>query len=87
MKCAGAIPRPVCGASQCAVDVFLSRSFVRDGRPETLLGNQPELIAGDDGRHVLRILGGSIRSCEAAADPSECAFYWGWTGQQLDKIR
>ena len=86
ITCAGSLPRPVCGASQCAIDVFLSSSFAKAGQPQTVYGATGTVIAGPAGRHILQIVG-RLATCSHAQNPNDCTFDWGWTGTEFDRLR
>jgi hypothetical protein len=86
ITCAGSIPRPYCGASQCAVDVFVSSAFRPGTRPETIYAAAVSVGPGPGGRDVLR-LAGRLANCRAPGAPPDCIFHWAWRNGTLERIR
>jgi hypothetical protein len=73
----------VCGASQCSVDVFLSRTFARSGQPEQLMGTSASLVPLSNGNQAV-VTGGNLASCQST---QACAFYWYWDGASFTQLQ
>lgn len=77
--------RPYCGASHCSIDIFLSRTFQRDGIYETLA------IGGGLERNVLGgldvTLGRGLSMCDDPAFGPGCTTRLRWTGASLEIIK
>lgn len=77
--------RPYCGASHCSVDLFLSRSFQREGIYETLaIGGK--LVRNAAGGLDVE-LGRGLASCDDPMFGPGCITRLRWTGAALDIIK
>ncbi len=86
VQCNGSLGRPYCGASQCAVDTFLSSVYPRTGAPESLYGAAVSLVQAPGGLAQLALVG-RLATCGDAADPNDCIFYWGWDGSAFRRLK
>ena len=76
VTCAGAMPRPFCGAANCSIDVFLSS---RGGQlAGEFLGIGYEVVPGPMGTRGLRF-GGTAGACARG----ECDFIFYWNGTEF----
>lgn len=82
ITCSVGAPRPFCGASNCAADVYLSRKFPQTGQAEIMLAVGVSLIPLDNGTEGLQ-LGGSLSSCHSAGKGNACTSIWYWDGSDL----
>jgi hypothetical protein len=86
ITCAGPVPRPYCGASQCAVDLFVSSAFRPGARPETIYAAAVSIGPGPGGLDVLQ-LAGRLANCREPDAPTDCIFHWAWRNGTLERIR
>lgn len=86
IECAGPYTRPFCGASQCAVDIFVSSVYRPGARPESLYAAAVEIGPGPEGRDVL-MLAGRLANCNEPGAPADCIFHWAWRNGTLERIR
>ena len=81
VTCLNGIPRPFCGASQCAAEAFVSSVLARRGAPIDFLGLGASLVPLTNGNMAVS-MGGSMSSC-AHIGKSDCAFLYYWNGNDL----
>ena len=85
IQCAGQMPRPYCGASQCAVDVFASSVYAPGTRPETIFAAAVTVVPWSDGRDLIQIAG-RLALCHQPDAPPDCLFLWGWANGELTRV-
>ena len=83
ITCRGSLPRPFCGASQCAVEVVLSSRELGEGQG-TLYAQAAELTPLSNGNMGLK-LGGSLGMCREFGRTA-CSFVWYWNGSSLEQL-
>ena len=85
LTCTTGFPRPFCGAANCSIDMFLSRSFPLTGKPYTRLAMSAELKKSPDGGDEIWF-SGTVRTCPAATRGTDCRHVWRWNGRELAKV-
>lgn len=85
IQCAGSLPRPYCGASQCAVDIFASSRYAPGSRPDTLYAAAVAVVPGPGGRDLVQIAG-RMALCQMPDAPPDCLFLWGWVNGELTRV-
>ncbi|MEM0948699.1 MAG: hypothetical protein AAGK37_14965 [Pseudomonadota bacterium] len=83
VTCQGNLPRPFCGASQCAVDMVLSSRVLGEGQG-TLYAQAAELVPLSNGNMGLK-LAGSLGMCRELGRTS-CSAIWYWDGNKLAQL-
>ncbi len=81
-QCAGALPRPFCGAANCQVQVFLSS---KGGEPINYFGISAELKPAPAGGHEIWSYT-TAGQCAKASIPDQCANVLRWDGQALARV-
>lgn len=85
VQCAGRMPRPYCGASQCSADLFLSSQYARRGKPEYLLGLGMRLFPLTNGRMGIGV-GGGLGDCRRNFGRDDCEYQYYWNGSKLARM-
>jgi hypothetical protein len=85
ITCAGNLRRPFCGASQCAVDVFVSSIYTPGDRPKTVYAQGVWVVPGPNGRDLLQLTG-RLANCQQPDAPPDCLFLWGWVEGDLQRV-
>lgn len=80
IRCNSALPRPLCGASQCSAKVYLSTVAA----PMDLLAQDVNVQALSNGKIGLKLVG-RFDSC--GADSLGCERLWYWNGTDLVETR
>lgn len=87
VRCSGEAMQFHCGASQCGIDIYLSRQYPLTGKPESVFGIGARLNPLSNGLQGVAV-GGSLRACmDAGRGNNGCEFIWYWTGSSLELIR
>ena len=79
ITCPGTLPRPFCGAANCSVDLFLSRSFRTGRQPEGYLAIGVTMQASPFGGAQL-VMGGNLSACQ---NINGCQRVLRWDGRQM----
>ena len=83
ITCLGSYPRPLCGASQCAVELVLSSHRFGEG-DGTLYAAAADLVPLSNGNMGLK-LAGTLATCRDIGRTT-CDFIWYWSGNSLEPL-
>lgn len=84
VQCNGPYPRPLCGASMCAADVFISAHHPAPEGSNSLLAGSARIVPLSNGRDGLAT-SGSLSMCQDRGG-GFCEFFWYWDGSDIAMI-